>query len=393
MTLVKGIGMFTNAYCPDSLCTPTRLALMTGTFYWRNRKTFGVLGNWERSAIPAGTATVPGIAQKAGYHTIGIGKWHLGCTWTTSDGAKPIGLKDFNGTGDNVRIDVPISDGPRAHGFSEWYGFICASEQLVVQDDRVAALLTMSTRTPPKMPGVDKLPQLNTADYLVDVFDRAIAAMHTPRDKPWLMYVAPYFPNIPLTPPAEFIGKSQAGAYGDYILALDHHIGRLLTALGTSGAAENTLVLFASDNGAVAQDLQPVELVKNGHFPNGKLRGGKNSIYEGGVRTPLLVRWPKKISPGSVDDGIVVLTDVLATVAQITGSKIQEAGRTDSISFLPRLLGQSHDHVRREVVMKGQDFAIRIDQWKLIVKKVGNELYDLSADLAEKIMSPNKILT
>lgn len=374
---------FTNAYCPVSVCTPTRQALMTGSYPWRTRRASGVLANWDRSCIPAGATTVPGVAQRAGYHTIGIGKWHLGCTWTTSDGAKPVGQGSFLGTGDNLRLDAPISDGPRTHGFSEWYGVICSSEQLIVDGDQVVALLTQAKYQPPKIPGVERLPRGGTADYLVTVFDRAAAAIRAPRQRPWLLYVAPYVPHIPLTPPGEFVGQTRAGAYGDYVRALDHHIGRVLDALDQSGAADNTLVLFASDNGS------EFTTTGDGHRPNGPLRGGKWSPYEGGVRTPLIVRWPGRIAPATVDHGIVVLTDVLATLAQVTGTALPDGSAQDSISFLPRLLGRSDANARREVAMRASHkglYAIRSEQWKWIASNGAGagELYDLATDPAER---------
>jgi len=372
---------FTDAYCPVSVCTPSRQALMTGEYPWRTRRGAGVLANWDPPCIAATTTTLPAHLQQAGYATIGVGKWHLGCTWATSDGAKPVGQGSFTGSGDNVRLDVPISNGPSARGFSSWYGVICASEQFIVDGDRVVALMTQQKYQPPQAAGTEALPRNDTADYLVTVFARAAAAVRARHERPWMLYVAPYAPHAPLTPPSEFTGRTRAGTYGDYVHALDHHIGRLLSALDESGATANTLVLVASDNGS--------EFITTGegHRPNGPLRGGKWTPYEGGVRTPLLVRWPGKVAPGTVTHGIVALTDVLATLAQVVGRPLPAGAGKDSISFLPTLLGQRDEGARREIAVRASQhgtYALRSDGWKWIASGTGpGELYDLTTDPGE----------
>lgn len=367
---------FTDAYCPCSVCTPSRYALLTGREPWRTRAKPGVLANWEGPMIAPGLATLPGHLRQAGYATAGFGKWHLGATWTTRDGRPPEGLGVFGGRGGNLDIAAPVAGGPCDRGFERWWGVLCSSEQLIVDDRRIAGLLTQEKYAPP--PPAAQLPARDTAAFLGEVFDRGVEWIGRRHARPWLLYLAPYAPHIPLTPPHAFRGTTRAGDYGDYVRALDHHLGRVLEALDAAGAAGSTLVIFASDNGSQFQTTG------EGHRPNGGLRGGKWTPYEGGVRTPLLVRWPGRVPAGSSSPAVVALTDLLPTIGAAVGRPLPVDAGLDGVSFLPALTGTGP--ARTRIVTRASEggvFAVREGSWKLVARPGKSELYDLAADAEE----------
>jgi len=386
--LAAGGTRFTNAYCPVSVCSPTRYALMTGRYPWKSWKKNGVLANWDRPMIEPGRLTLPAMLRKAGYATAGLGKWHLGATYKTTDGKPPAGLGQFksDGTGANIDIAAPVTGGPTDRGFDTWYGFVCASEMLILDQDKVAGLLSHSLYAPPAVPGANDLPKVTVAGLLPLITDKGMAYLNERakhKDQPFLLYYAPYVPHIPLAVGDDFRGKTRAGDYGDYVHQLDHEIGRLLAALDQTGLAKDTLVIFASDNGSEFQTSG------DGHKPNGGLRGRKHHIYEAGIRTPLVARWPGRVPAGATTDQLVALNDWLATLAALTGQTLPPGAGEDSISFLPALLGQQGGAGRAELLMQASAprFALRRGNFKWIQPaKKGEgpgELYDLAADPAE----------
>jgi arylsulfatase A-like enzyme len=202
-------------------------------------------------------------------------------------------------------------------------------------------------------------------------------------------------------PTAEFRGKTGVDYYGDFVTQVDDTVGRVLKALEESGLTGNTLVVFTSDNGA---HWVPEDIAKWGHRANGNLRGQKADIWEGGHRIPLIVRWPGEIKPGSRSDQLVCLTDLMATIASLTGTALLEDAGEDSLDFSPVLLGhKSKAGLRDTIVHHSADgtFAIRQGHWKLAmalgsrgfslpkeeVPKAGEaegQLYNLRDDLQEE---------
>jgi arylsulfatase A len=387
--LANGGTRFTQAYCPVSVCSPTRYALMTGNYPWRSWKKRGVLANWERPMIKDGEVTLPSMLRQAGYATAGFGKWHLGARYKTTDGKPPVGVGKFKSedTGSNIDLAAPIAGGPLDRGFDHWHGFICASEMLIFEGNRAVSLLSHSLYESPPIPGVNALPTVTVADFLPLITERSVAWMQERASKqtpaPFFLYYAPYVPHIPLAVGKEYLGRTTAGEYGDYVHQLDHELGRLLNALDESGLAANTLVIFASDNGS------QFAATGEGHRPNGALRGTKWQIYEGGVRTPLIVRWPGKVPAGAVRSEIVALTDLLATIAALNGQKLPADAAKDSYDILPLLRGETPaEAIRSEVLVQSSpgQFGLRQGMWKYIQasSKAGAELYDLDADPGEE---------
>jgi arylsulfatase A len=379
---------FTQAYCPDAVCTPSRYALLTGQYAFRRRAKAGVLGNFESPLITPQQQTLPSLLKDAGYDTVGLGKWHLGATYGTTDGRPPVGQGGFGDKGyaSNVDLRAPVAEGPTTRGFDVWFGVLTASEKLVVDQDRIVGRLN-STTEPPAAPSIHELPVLELEAFLPELTRRATALLakrgKEKTDRPLFLYFAPHAPHVPLAVLPEYRGKTRAGDYGDYVHELDDHVGRVLAALDASGLADNTIVIFASDNGS------QFETSGERHRPNGVLRGTKKQVYEGGVRTPLIIRWPGRVRAGATSDQLACLADVLATCAQITGRELDRRQATDSYSLLPALLGTSpQGPTRGSVINRGVngDLAIRQGDWKYIrrAEKRPAELYNLKADPGEE---------
>jgi len=183
-----------------------------------------------------------------------------------------------------------------------------------------------------------------------------------------MLYLAFTAPHTPWLPAEEFVGKSGAGMYGDFVMTVDAQIGRVLAALEKAGLTNDTLLVFTSDNGPV---WNPADKERLGHDSAGGLRGMKADAWEGGHRMPFIVRWPGRVKAGSVSDQTICFTDLLATFADVCGAKLPDGAGPDSFSFLPVLRGAhpSDQPIRGPIVMQaGSSSAmmIRSGDWKLI---------------------------
>ncbi|NNG10667.1 MAG: sulfatase-like hydrolase/transferase, partial [Arenibacter sp.] len=224
------------------------------------------------------------------------------------------------------------------------------------------------------------------------------------KDNPFFLYYAPYVPHIPLAVSDKFIGSTDAGLYGDYVHELDFNIGKLLKTLDSLQLTENTLVLFASDNGStftatsretdfskVSNNLNEMEVEVADqlvHNPNGELRGTKQTAWEGGVRTPFIARWPGKIAANTISKQLFALNDVMATLAAVLDFNLKENEGVDSYNMLPVLKG-GDEKIRNSVVIQSSRGAkgLRMGNWKYIEPNGANkgkgELYNLENDLSE----------
>jgi arylsulfatase A-like enzyme len=238
-----------------------------------------------------------------------------------------------------------------------------------------------------------------------------MAGATSPR-KPFFLYFPLTAPHYPVVPAPEFRGKSKAGEYGDFVVQVDWTVGQVMEAIRRSGQAQNTLVIFTSDNGPeITGEVKPgaydrIRLYR--HYSMGLLRGAKRDAWEGGHRVPFIARWPGKIQPGRSSSETICHVDFMATAAALLGVTLPENAGEDSYNILPALLGQKLDGPIREATVhhsaKGH-FAIRKDNWVLIDSATGDdnkepdwfkkqrgyephnqpcELYDLSQDLAER---------
>lgn len=373
---------FTDAHSPSSVCTPTRYALLTGRYAWRTRLQRNVLGPWDKPLIAADRLTVGKFLQHHGYKTACIGKWHLGQTYATTDNKPPSG--GAKNPLSNVDFTKPIGDGPIARGFDHYFGTIVPNypPYCFIEDDRFVGIPSLQTSggdfniPGPMIPGWELkniLPELTT--HAVKWIEEAAKS-----NKPFFLYLPLTSPHYPVVPADEFIGKTEVGAYGDFVFQTDWAIGQVLDALERSGLAENTLVIFTSDNGPeITGEVKPGaydRVQQFAHRSSGKLRGAKRDAWEGGHRVPFIARWPSKIQAGMVSDETMCHVDFMATVAAIVGEQLPDNSAEDSVNILPVLLGEERTVSIREATVHHSaqgKFAIRKGDWVLIDAPSGDD--------------------
>jgi len=391
---------FTDAHSPSAVCSPTRYAILTGRYCWRSRLKAGVLGPFDPPLIEEGRLTLPSLLKQHGYATACIGKWHLGWDWPTTNGERP--ARD----GANVDWSQAIGGGPLAVGFDYYFGDGVPNYPPYVYTENDRTLGIPSAVKPDSMfgnPGV-MLPGWDLEAVLPEITRRAAAYIEQ-ADGPFFLYFPLTAPHTPIAPTAEFRGKTEAGAYGDWVAEADWSVGQILDAVEQSGKADDTLVIFVSDNGSPARDgtdmsgpLRSVE--RYGHVPNAPFRGIKSNIWDGGHRGPCIVAWPGEIPAGAVSDEPICHVDFMRTVGAIVGAAPPDDAGEDSFDLLPVLGGEEFDGPARGPIVhhsSSGSFAIRDGRWKLILCPSSGgwlaesdddapavQLYDMSSDPAEE---------
>lgn len=396
--------VFTDAHTNSSVCTPTRYGILTGRYAWRSRLKKGVLYGYSEHLIEEGRITVPSFLKQHGYHTAGIGKWHLGWDWARkSDDPK------------DVDYTKPIQNGPTTRGFDYFFGH-CGSLDMApyvwVENNMPTAVPNRTTEASPKDVGNGwwrkgpTAPDFDHREVMDELTDRSVDYIkeRAKTSQPFFLYLPYASPHTPVLPTEEYVGKSGLkSAYADFVFMNDAHVGKIMAAVEAAGIIENTLILFTSDNGC-SPEANFKELEAQGHDPSAQYRGNKADIFDGGHRVPFVVRWPAKIKPGSTCDDVTCVTDLLATCADILGATLPANAGEDSVSMLPNLLGTANAPLREATVHHSFDgtFAIRQGKWKLIDAphsggwsdpKPGNkkalkglppvQLYDLESDPGE----------
>lgn len=413
---------FTNAYCSSATCTPTRYSLLTGRYAFRKEGS-GVLPGNAPMLIEPGQPTIASVLKKAGYTTGVVGKWHLGL-----------------GNG-NVNWNGVIKPGPAEIGFD--YSFLIPATGdrtpcVYVENDRVVGLdpkdpieVQYGKPIPGEPTGVENPGMLRwhpshghdqtivngvsrigymkgghaarwVDEGMADTITRkATAFIDEHKAAPFFLYFSTHDVHVPRVPHPRFQGKSDCGIRCDATVQFDWSVGQILEALDRNDIAENTLVLFTSDNGPVIDDGYEDGAFEdlNGHMAAGPLRGGKYSIYEGGTRMPFIVRWPKRVKPG-VSHALVSQVDLLASFASLSGVAIPEEAGPDSLDHLATILGDSNES-RSHIIEHANILAIRQGKWKYIPgggrasgalhwnggnrpANAPEELYDLEQDVAER---------
>ncbi|MEQ8210845.1 MAG: arylsulfatase [Lacipirellulaceae bacterium] len=411
---------FTDGHSSSGICTPSRYALLTGRYHWR--EFHNIVGIFGGSKFAADRLTMPEMLQQRSYHTAAIGKWHLGWDWDAvrNHELKPMNAETKPCYGPNhFDWSKPIPDGPLAHGFDYYFGddVINFPPFCWIENDRVTEPPTVmansenwkplregnwETRPGPMVQGWDPYKRLPTITERAAEYCRQLKETK----KPFFLYVAFPSPHAPIVPAEEFNDTSEAGAYGDYVVQTDDACRQILEAIESTGKSDNTLVIFTSDNGPERYAYERDR--KFQHWSSAPLRGLKRDIYEGGHRVPFLVRWPGVIKPESVSSALVSQIDIMATLAEMLDFEIPNGQAEDSQSFLSVLTGKAasarSEHVHNTYAKK---YALRYGQWLLIDHKDGyskgknteweqrhsypeddnqkTELYDLSKDLEQKV--------
>jgi len=428
--LANGGIRFTDAYASSATCTPSRYALLTGMYPWRN-KDAKILAGTAPLIINTEQQTLPKLLKAQGYQTAIVGKWHLGL-----------------GSGD-VNWNERVSPGPNEVGFDSSY-ILAATQDRVptvyIENGDVVGLdqndpIYVDYKTNfdgeptaldnPEMVemkwhhghnnsivnGIGRIGFMKGGESAkwsdVDMADHFLQKAQTyvkeHKDKPFFLYYAMQQPHVPRTPHPRFVGRSGMGPRGDVIVEADWCIGEFIKTLKEEGILENTLIVFSSDNGPVLNDGyydDAVEKLGN-HTPSGMLRGGKYSLFEAGTRMPFITYWKGKIEPG-VSNALVCQMDLLASIAKLVGV---EENTTDSKELLNVLMGESAQGRESLVLEATTRTALRKGDWLMIPpydapaygKNVGIEfgnspkylLYNLKEDIGQKnnlaALNPEKL--
>ena len=367
---------FTDAHSASAVCTPSRYALLTGDYPLRhgNHGIWGPLSYKSELLIGTDRQTLGKVFQEAGYSTACVGKWHLGF-----------------GEGAN-NWTLPLKPGPLEVGFDDYFGvpqvnsgspFVyVANHQIVGWDPndplRVDKKNASPTPTFPKKAG-RKGPNIfagarkahkiyddeRTATLLVE---KATDWIGKNRAKPFFLYLPTTNIHHPFTPAPRFKGTSQCGLYGDFIHELDWMVGEVVKCLEESGVADNTLIIFTSDNGGML-NVTGQDAWDAGHRLNGDLLGFKFGVWEGGHRIPFIARWPGKIKAGSVSKQLLCNVDMVATMAALVGVEVKDGHARDSVNLLPAFTGNPEETIRAHLVLapnKRHCLAVRKGKWMYI---------------------------
>lgn len=406
---------FTDAHSSSGVCSPTRYSLLTGRYHWRTRLQAGIVGVWGKPLVARDRWTIGTLAQRAGYHTACVGKWHLGRDWPYSEEelATLTGFGGRAGGGGKV-TDVaspeqiaawremfarPIPNGPTERGFNTYFGTDVPNwpPYCFIENDRTVGIPSTLLPADQFVKNLASLQGPAIPDWQLDAIlpalvDRAcsIVAAQAAAMKPFLLYVPLTSPHTPIAPSKEFVGSSKLGRYGDLVQETDAAVGRMLQAIDDAGLRSNTLVVATSDNG-FAPYVGAATLEAAGHFPSGPWRGYKADAWEGGHRVPFLVRWPGVVAAGSVCEQTICSVDLMATFAEAMQQPLPENMAEDSVSIMPLLKGESRP-IHEMVVHHSASgvFAVRSGPWKLILgapsgpaKPAPHRLYRLDNDPAE----------
>lgn len=393
---------FTNAHTTSATCTPSRYALMTGRYPWRQQGT-GVLPGDAALIIPLNKITLPKVFKRAGYQTAVIGKWHLGL-----------------GTSIEKNWNAPITPGPNETGFDYSFIFPATADRVptvFLENQTVVGLdpndpieVNYSKKIGNEPTGKDnpellkmkaspnhghnqtiingigrigymsggKKARWTDEEISFTFLDKAKQFIEANKKHAFFLYFAATEPHVPRMPATMFKGSSGLGYRGDAILQLDWLVGEILKQVETAGLTKNTMIIFTSDNGPVLDDGYEDGAVTqlNGHTPLGSLRGGKYSAFEGGTRVPFIIRWQGKI-PATVSPALVSQIDLLASFAKLLHIPVPAGDAIDSEDHLNALLGKPV--VGRKIyIEQGGALAVIQNDWKYISPSAGESFYSLT---------------
>lgn len=375
---------FTDAHSPCTVCTPTRYSLMTGQMAFRVPNGGTVFtGVGGPSLIDPGRLTLPRMLRDHGYATACVGKWHVGMTFFDKEGQPVRG----EGVDAVRRVDFTrrIDGGPIDHGFDRFFGTACCPTTdwlyAFIDNDRVPVPPTglIDQSTLPKHPYAhDCRAGLIAPDFPMEEVDlvflkksREFLEQHMRQspNQPFFLYHSAQAVHLPSFASPQFQGKTKAGPHGDFIYQLDHVVGELLSTLEKLGVADNTIIIFTSDNGPETTSVIHMR-ADYGHDGARPWRGVKRDSWEGGHRVPFLVRWPGKVKAGTTSAQLTSLTDVMATVAAIVGAKLPDDSAEDSFNMLPAWLGEDHGAIRPYLLQQAfggkRTLSIRRGDWKYL---------------------------
>jgi arylsulfatase len=331
---------FTDFYVSQAVCSASRVSLLTGS-YAQRVSIRGALNPYAEVGLNPEEETIAEMLKKRGYATGIFGKWHLGH------------LEEF----------LPLQ-----HGFDEYLGLPYSNDMWPIDYDGQPATGGNKVTYPP-LPLIDGNETVETIEDLegqatltTRYTERAVSFIERHRHEPFFLYLAHSMPHVPLGVSDKSKGHSAQGMYGDVIEEIDWSVGQVLAALDRHQLAENTLVIFTSDNG-------PWLNFGNHAGSVGPLREGKGTAFEGGVRVPAIMRWPGRIEAGSVSRRMASTIDILPTLAAVTGAALPEVP-IDGVSILPLLEGDESAVPRDRFYYYygGELRAVREGKWKRVYR-------------------------
>ncbi len=390
--LARSGMMMTSSYATSATCTPSRYSLLTGEYAFRNERA-QILDGDAPLLIDPDVITLPDLFRQADYRTSIIGKWHLGIgegdvDWNSEIKPGPLELgfdESFIIPTTTDRVPTVYVDGYHVSGLSP------ADPPLRVSyRERVGELPT--GRSHPKLlryPAdgqhsgtiVDGISRIgwqdggqsawwNDEDMTLLLAEMSRDFIRENQDQPFFLFFSLHQNHVPRAPHPMFHGKSETGLRGDHTVELDWAVNEVMTILDDLDMRENTLVIFASDNGPIFDDGYDDGAIEeaHGHPASGPFRGGKYTAYEGGTRLPFIVNWPGVVSSGSVSDAMFSQVDLMASLAELIGVSLPKNAGPDSMNLLSALLGHSETgrpHVLQQGAGTGY-FGLRKGDWKLI---------------------------
>ncbi|MFI3270253.1 MAG: sulfatase-like hydrolase/transferase [Rikenellaceae bacterium] len=417
--LANGGVRFTDGHATSATSTPSRYAMFTGAYPWKNPRA-KILAGDAPLLIDVNQYTMPKMFASKGYTTAAIGKWHLGMgsgnpNWnkTVKPGANQIGF-DYScliaATNDRVPT-VYVENGdvvgldpndPIEVNYKKNY----PGEPTAISNPEMLKMHWAHGHNNSIVNGIPRIGYMkggekakwvdeDMADYFVDKVD---TFLEKNKNKPFFLYYGLHQPHVPRAPHSRFVGATTMGPRGDAIVEADWCVGELIKNLEKRGLLENTLIVFSSDNGPVMNDgYKDGAWEKLGnHTPAGALRGGKYSLFDAGTRVPFFTYWKGKIQP-SVSGALICQLDLLASFAEMLGVEMP-AGDFDTENHLDLFLGKGGEGRKNLVVEAGGRMAYRMGKYAMIPpykgqakNNTGNEmgivadftLYDLSKDLGQ----------
>lgn len=417
---------FTDAHSTAATCTPSRYSLLTGEHGFRVEA--DILEGDAPLLIRPGKSTIAAMLKRAGYVTGVVGKWHLGLgdgemDWNGEIGPGPLDIGfDYSfllpATGDRVPsvyvenravVDLETAD-PIEVSYAEKVG----NRPTGYENPELLRFNADPQHSDTIINGVSRIGHMGGGESALwvdedfpDVFTaKAIQFIRDNKDQPFFLFHSFHDIHVPRLPNPRFEGKSSMGPRGDAIAQMDWMVGEVIEELETLGIADNTLVIFTSDNGPVLDDGysdQAVELIGE-HKPSGPFRGGKYSAYEGGTRIPTVVYWPGNVAPAT-SDALLSQIDVYASMAALAGVQLDDDEAVDSRNHIDAWLGRTEKG--RGIMLEESvgTLSLRKDNWKYIAPFSGEaglewvaddkaieggfelqpQLYDLSRDLGERV--------
>ena len=376
--------LFTDAHCAATACTPSRYSLLTGRMAFRTGY-HGVFVSPEGPClIEQDRLTLPQMLKDKGYATAAVGKWHLGMTMFNGKGEV---VKEERVKGvQSVDYSYRIPDGPVDRGFDYFFGTACCPttdcQYAFIDNDRIpnppTQLFDLKQSDYPQTPfSYDCKIGMKADDFDFETVDlvfleksKAYLEQHIAEnpDQPFFLYHAMQAVHLPSLPADQFKGKTSLGAHADFIFEMDYIVGELLATLERLGVDDNTLVIFGSDNGPEAYTTYQMRTLHD-HDPAKPWRGMKRDQWDGGHRTPFIIRWPAKVPAGRVTDQLFSQVDIMATCANIIGTTLPDDAGEDSYDMLSVFMGKDGGEPVRPYLLQQavrNNLSIRHGKWKYL---------------------------